>query len=213
MSFTILPACGAPIFFEYPGEEGRYRSEFIGAETGNYIIIKNSPNNIASSVAKDFVRGRAVIVKYHDKERIVGFRSKIIDVATYPGRLLFLSFPEDIETFNLRKHARYDCSLEATLKINDDLFSGMVKNISVGGCCFVMNVDGPLNVVSEKINFETVQIDIQLLDNRTVSLQGKVIRYTVDNGKVQCGIAFDPEDGSEAMKLLIEFTRKLESFA
>jgi PilZ domain len=53
-----------------------------------------------------------------------------------PFRLLFLAYPANIETVNLRQHQRIPCLVPATAKRGDASYDGVLLDLSLTGCCF-----------------------------------------------------------------------------
>ena len=90
--------------------------------------------------------GTACLVSYHHRDGLVGYRSEIRDLVTVPVPLLFLAYPQAVETMDLRKHARVSWSEPVLLERADpgrgrqgqiappEMVGGMLRDLSLGGC-------------------------------------------------------------------------------
>ena len=82
----------------------------------------------------NFTTTEEVIVRYLHSGEVLGFRSRVLEQIERPFRLTFLSYPTTVERLNLRKSERVSCTLPATLNIGDKVLSGIVTDLSSGGC-------------------------------------------------------------------------------
>lgn len=125
----------------------RLKSKLIGFDEGKYLIVSASPNTVreygdiiregAGCIVRTLVEGEA--------GQCIAFRSSLELIPARPKGLLFITFPQQIESISLRKESRVSTQLPVTFVHRDEnnpdaLFdsktevSGYIKDISSGGC-------------------------------------------------------------------------------
>ena len=125
----------------------RVKTKLIGFDEGKYLIVTTSTNTIRDY--PDIIReGKGCIVRTlveGEAGQCIAFRSNVEYVPMRPKGLIFISFPNQIESISLRKESRVSTQLPVTFVHRDEdnseaLFdaktevSGYIKDISAGGC-------------------------------------------------------------------------------
>jgi len=175
----------------------------VGIEAGVYLII-HAPK--FPSMARKLFAGNEVTVIVLYLGTVFGFRSKILNYVTNPGRLLFLSYPESFERQELRSCERVECHIPAIaeLSVDQGRQSGIIVDISSGGCKFVMGNGTDLQhhriEVGQKITLTCEIYGIEGLK----TLPGEVRNMSQDAQRVSLGIQFLSSDS--------EFSDKVEAF-
>jgi hypothetical protein len=89
-------------------------------------------------------------VSYLLDGKLVGYRTEIRDMISSPVPLLFIAFPRAVEEMHLRKHARVmssepalvtradRMSQQGSVMASEDYAGGLVKDVSLGGCCIAL---------------------------------------------------------------------------
>lgn len=129
---------GAAVVFELRERtKAKFTSFFRGMKNRNYLIIDHpAKDGRLVPLADD----DACIVRFIHEGEIIGFRTKIMAIIRSPVPLVFLHFPQNIETSRLRKSERYPVRIDAVCagrKLEGQLESyprDMVLNLSAGGC-------------------------------------------------------------------------------
>jgi len=191
---NVFPANGTPLFLEFGTNGNHHKSSFVGFEPNRYVIIRNPPSCRETNLAKKYYIGSKLIIKYQFNGNVVGFTSKIVDSLHYPSHLLFVSYPETIETYNLRSYPRYDCLFKATINTKFGSFTGLIKNISIGGCFFVCDMDNDNTIDPMQLKESNVTITIDLQSMGKVTCQAHVANLHIDVKNISCGIQFDELD-------------------
>jgi c-di-GMP-binding flagellar brake protein YcgR len=118
-----------------------------GVKDQDYLIIDHPKlNGRLVPMSED----SSCIVRFIHQGKVIGFRSKVESTLLRPRALIFLQFPEEIETAKLRKSDRYPVQLEAwcaTEKRNGRPptdHRDHVLNISQGGCMVAVRDDYPM---------------------------------------------------------------------
>ena len=191
----MLPV-GAVILLVDPVNKVRMQSRLIGWDEGGCLMIEQ-PVRGGSGVQLN--KDLAVVGRGMDDGRVVGFKSTVLFQAVQPFRILFLSYPEQIEEISLRKSERINATVDVLLsarkhpyeelKANKDAPRGTIKNISIGGCSiscpFRFEVNMPIFISGELPNGKT-------LDN----VMGFVKNVTRDQSANLYGIQFEERGGS-----------------
>ena len=181
---------GTQLKIEVVGFEGRYNCNLIGIKPDDYLIIEAPPTN----VSKQLQEGATVIVRYVYFGNIFGFKSKMLKFVSTPFNLLFLSYPEAVEKHNLRKEARIQCHIPSKASVQDKEAQGVIVDISVSGCQYVINMS--------KVDLSTV---IKLEDKialtfpffgmeTSLTVAAKILHINCDNGNMFLGLRFEGLD-------------------
>ena len=123
---------GAKLLFELGGmEERRLGGVLVGWKTNN-VLLASVP---LFAGIRDYLQvGRHATCRYMYEGIVYGFRSKILGYITSPDSLLFLSYPEQWESLELRKQQRVPCFFPARFLIDGQVLEGILNDITVAGC-------------------------------------------------------------------------------
>ena len=158
----MLPV-GSQIQLVDPANRVRMQAHLIGWGENECLMLSQPTRG---SDAVQLAKGVALIGRGLYEGDVWGFRSTVLFQALQPFRILFLSYPDEIEQLSLRKSARIQTKLEVVLtvrkhdyeKMKDDPTAprGVVRNISVDGCSiscpFRVEVDMPVFISGELPN-------------------------------------------------------------
>jgi len=128
------------ITFRLQIEERRRRisCELIGIDEGKYLIVKMPPLHTMENVSNLMSKGTEIAVKYMYKGTMFGFKSQVIELIHNPFKLVFMKYPEEIESLDFRGNERVVCFLPANVKIAENIIEGGITDISRAGCLFVI---------------------------------------------------------------------------
>ena len=98
----------------FSGFAESYKTTLVGMERGRYLICSAPvlPGLWAVLNAPD-----QTTVRYLCEGVVYGFKCTLLTVLAKPFQLLVLSYPEKIETVNLRQHQRVPCLIPAKAKM------------------------------------------------------------------------------------------------
>jgi hypothetical protein len=186
------------------------QSQLIGwGENECLMLSQPTRGNNAVQLAK----GVALIGRGLHEGEIWGFRSTVLFQAFQPFRILFLTYPEEIEQLSLRKSARIQTNLKVVLtvrkheyeKVKDDPNTprGVIRNISMDGCSiscpFRVEVDMPVFISGELPNGKVME-----------NIMGFVRNAARDHDKNIYGVQFDSElSNLEELKEFIDLAAKI----
>ncbi|MBW1974288.1 MAG: PilZ domain-containing protein [Deltaproteobacteria bacterium] len=127
------------------GSPHKARSQVVGARHGEFVII-NEPKIYISDHLISIVEGELECYLENDGEVYIfrSFLRKVIE-----DGLAFIDYPRSFEVKQLRKYFRVRVNLEARAHLARlrEVFSGVVQDISKGGCRLVLDslIVVPLN--------------------------------------------------------------------
>jgi c-di-GMP-binding flagellar brake protein YcgR len=180
----------------------RLSCELIGIDDGKYLIVKMPPLHTMENVSNHLTKGTAIAVKYMYKGTMFGFQSQIIELIHNPFKLVFIEYPEEIESLDFRGNERVVCFLPANLKIAENIIEGGITDISRAGCLFVIEAPGHVDRINLlelnneiKIGFYLPGIEGEL------SIDSKQRSVKKDDDGTSIGIEFVKMDSSVQTKL------------
>lgn len=130
------------------GQQEGYASTLLGWKEYAWLICE-WPSQAAHGT--EIPRGTACTVSYMHHGKLVGYRSEIRDLVMTPVPLLFLAYPQSVETMHLRKHVRVSSGEPVLLErmegrasyggglSSPDMAGGILRDLSVGGCSIVLS--------------------------------------------------------------------------
>lgn len=125
---------GTPCIVEPQGVGQRFKTVFVGWMPARFCMVR-PPND--QTLLDNLYAEKPCIVRYLDCNGVLcGFRTQVQALIHRPHRLLFLDYPETVETLTVRKEDRVDCFLPAILQAEDVALAGHIVNISAGGFRF-----------------------------------------------------------------------------
>jgi c-di-GMP-binding flagellar brake protein YcgR len=78
--------------------------------------------------------GDPVVVRYIYGGNAYGFNSTILAFTNKPALIVFIAYPDEVETLNLRETQRVPCCLSAQVKTDGGGYKAVIEDISLGGC-------------------------------------------------------------------------------
>ncbi len=162
--------------------------ELIGMQVGKYLIVQMSEQNWKKSRLN---AGEHLSVKYILSNDVFGFKVHIIRTIENPDFLIFLEYPEDVKSCNIRAKKRVDCFLPAKLTVDTHELSGIIVNINKNGC--LIQVDDCPELDCCKLTPITINLPYGQFDNLT--LEGEVRTITGKGNQSRFGVLFEDLDG------------------
>jgi len=198
---------GSTIQMQFSEKSGRVNARFIGMDPGAYIIV-TLPK--MEELKEQLFREEKIVLRYITDGTIFGFESNVIALNLQPVNMLFLTYPKKIQSCEIRKHKRFDCAYYSHIIVSGVNYKGMITNISLGGCQFVMDQSGEQGASEVKAG-DSVNLSFQTLEERPFeSLPGEVRNVKCSDNRVEIGIRFlDLRD--DVKDVLIECIRNLNS--
>ncbi len=202
---------GITFRIEVEGAEESISCVLIGIENGKYLIVRTPPLHTLGDASSLSKRGNLLYVKYVYKGTIYGFQSKIIGHINEPFKLLFIEFPEKIESYDFRGNKRVECCLPAFVKIADHSIEGSITDISKAGCLFDLKIPELEHYKSLHGSNEEINIIFQLpgIEDR-LSVTAKQRSIKKETNKARVGFEFVSME-SEYKTKLFDFLSKAQT--
>lgn len=184
---------GTDLLVHIGGVETKLRSALIGIKPDEYLLIE-SPR--VSGIEETLYEGNKVTVIFMCGGTVYGFESTILNTVSNPSRLMFISFPENIQTHELREVQRVNCYIPAVISMDTDerTYQGIILDISRQGCSF-NTVSVPTKSSHQFKLGISVRLDFQLPGNKKIStFHGKIQNLSMDEKIIGIGVQFDELD-------------------
>ncbi len=190
---------GTPVTIEVKGAADlRFGTHLIGYEVGNYLLValpidvrKQFQSNMLISGAQAIIR----LLLEGEEGKCLAFKSAIESCMTHPYDFIFLSFPKVIESCELRKYPRLSTCISGTVfnagASGCEVFSGCMKDVSLGGCRFCFD----LPKGAKGVNYKSV--DFLLGDDPqcpVIRFPGEIRSQRMYQGQMQVGIKFSDNE-------------------
>lgn len=147
----LLP--GSPLQLQFKhSPDIRERSMLVGYIRKNSVIVSTPTVNGGARAVKV---GEQLNVRLFSNEcnSAIAFSSQVIHVTVSPTPLLYLDYPSDIATGEVRKAARIATNLISTVKIDGKSLSATIVDLSTTGCR--LDSQHPLGELGSKFTLVT----------------------------------------------------------
>ena len=178
----------------------KYMTHLVGID-GEKTIISNIPSmkriNKEGAVFEDiFYQERPLIMRVLAGGLAYAFQTNIIGCHHGHSRLLLSTYPDVIQQRNLRKEARYPCTLPSDITLAEHTINGVVTNISLGGCLLCLLSDNDPGQLQKARDEETpIEMDIHFPHiEEPTRLTAKIRSIAVEDDMCKLGLAFGEEN-------------------
>jgi len=160
------------------------------------------PLHTMENVSNLLIKGNEITAKYMYKGTMFGFQSPIIDLIHKPFKLVFIKYPEKIDSYDVRGYKRVECFLPANIKIAEHIIEGCITDISRAGCLFVIETPEHESRVNVLELSKEVRIGFNLPGiAEELSVDAKQKSFKKDTEGTSIGIEFIKIDSSDQTKL------------
>lgn len=188
---------GNQLLIQIEPDEARLKATLVGLEPAEYLILR-VPG--LAQLQKRLQAGSEIIGRYAHCGMVYGFKAGVLGYILQPFRLLFVSYPRVVENINLRRSPRIDCFLPGEVTIGETGYHGIITDLSLGGCKFLMKQSDACGLPAS-VQDEAIRLRMQLIGEASVDdFIGKIRSISVDaaKGKAFLGIQFT-DTGTEAV--------------
>ena len=178
---------GTTLQLQFVGLRESAKTTLVGMERNSYLIAR-SPQ--ISGIWTKLHKENHVIVRYLYEGMVYGFKCTLLGIIDEPFRLMLLSYPEHIETVNLRKQERVSCFLPAKLINNNIDYAGVILDISAGGCNFFFDLSDHEGLPDIKVG-DDVKFSLHIGGSSGVTTVQATVRNLRSGGdKITIGAQF-----------------------
>ncbi|MFT6899495.1 MAG: c-di-GMP-binding flagellar brake protein YcgR [Paraglaciecola sp.] len=171
----------------------RFKSFLIGAKDGKYLVLEQPDSKRYGFVRDQLCEGQSIVIRTICEQttgECIAFRSVVEGIINHPRRLLFVSFPDDIQKRELRGEQRtairYPAEIYMMKKANR--IKGVITDISDGGCRFEFRAGETVKGIKQ----EYIYIEFEHPDTgQVLELTSKVCSQRKEMDVISIGIAFD----------------------
>ncbi|WP_461210715.1 flagellar brake protein [Desulfocurvus sp. DL9XJH121] len=125
---------GTQLLVSLGGLDERLKTVFVGLEKGRHFMFRTPRTALGTNLYDHLYTGNRVVVRFLHYGHIWAFGSRIQAHVAKPHPLVFIDYPETVQTHNLRKEHRIDCFFPATLMQGETRWRGMIQDLSRAGC-------------------------------------------------------------------------------
>ncbi|MGB6142435.1 MULTISPECIES: flagellar brake protein [Pseudoalteromonas] len=191
----------------------RFKLSLVGYEAGKYLILKYPVQAKKSQYADVLKEGNGAIVRYiveGERGECVAFSTTILAISFRPEKLLYLAYPKNIESRQLREVSRLQTHIPAKISINkshsygsENLLQGLIIDISPTGCRFTVHVNSGFLALKKRPVFVHV---LSPIDNSAVVISAHVRNNQMQGDRLSVGIEFAAHEQQKMQNLLAAYT-------
>jgi c-di-GMP-binding flagellar brake protein YcgR len=201
---------GTTLEIQIEKTDPRLTCELFAVEEGKFLIIKMSPFQSLQNATRLVHKGTSIAVRYMHEGTVFGFKSLILHFMVEPAKLIFIKYPDEIESYDLRVHKRIYCYLPANVRIADKAIEGTIIDISKEGCQFSVKNAKAENSLKLHVDNE-ISVSFQLPGvEKELIIAGEQKNIKKDRDSVSIGIKFSNMN-IEVQEKLYDFLSKAEA--
>jgi hypothetical protein len=194
LSEKIPIEIGTAVQIEIEGIDHRFHSVFVGSIPNDFMIFRTPASGHIFSIRTNIFAGQKMVIRFLAGGTVYGFQANLIEAVTSPERLMFVTFPDEMASHNLRLRRRIECFLPANVTINQTEYDGIVIDLNDIGCRFSTSLAGKETLAGDIVGDVTISL---LLPGSEKELKLAGTPRNIDrNGKtINIGIKFlDADD-------------------
>jgi len=183
---------GTPMQLAFETVRYRLKSEFVGMTHHSFIIVSMPPAKSIPNSSRIYSKGTETIIRFVYQGIAYGFSSTISRALYKPSKLLFLTYPKDIEIYQLRNYERVICLLPVNLELTtDETVAGHVTDISKEGCQFSAESAAfyKKHELPSKEHEHAISLQLPGFEN-TITISCQVMNINQTKEQVKIGLKF-----------------------
>ena len=181
----------------------KYRSTIVGVEPYEYVITRLP---MVPGIQSKLQPGSTLTIRLEHNGAVYGFHTEVVTSMTKPNPMLVFAYPQKMECIQLRQHKRTRCMLPAVLHNANTTVSGLVTDVSAGGCRMVVDGRGQLEKFSACAG-DIVGLHLPFDPLKPEPVQAEVVNNTPLKRHNALGLSFS---GDGFAKPLAHFIARLE---
>jgi hypothetical protein len=203
---------GGKLMMELTGIPDKLHSFFVGYVKKRVVItmVPLVPDVNRPTLLENLYKGNSVTVRFIRQGTVLGFSTTVAHVAFTPIPLLFLEYPNTIESYNLRKDKRVVCLFPITVVLNGRDQSGALSDISKSGGSIVIPIKDDQSgdfTIDDVIHFRCPL----LFGDPQAEVPGKIKRVNKNGTKVELGLKFN-DIGDDLARRISEYIEQTRYF-
>ena len=195
------------LFLQFKGVKGFFPSYLIGMKPDVFLIIKTPTIITSENILSE---GSSLVVRYTSLGDVYRFKTDVLGTNKDPFKVTFLSYPDVVEKIEYRDSQRVHCFFPATLQYDTNDISGMITDISLGGCKFRTDaIDQIEGLLIKKEGDVTLQFPL-LGHKGTKKFNGKIKKVELDSN-FTLGIGFR-SIGADASQMIASYVESAKEY-
>jgi len=184
------------------GQKGKFRTIFVGYLPKKYVLVQFPDSKKMGNFGQFITQGVGVTVRgliEGQEGCVAAFVTSIKQTLQLPSKLIVLDFPKTISMQSLRKSIRIDTDISSKVRIDKNVWEGMITDISSNGCQVLVNNGEEISLAKDKAI--TIVID-SYGDLSNIKVSGQICSIKPVTNGVSLGIKFSESSKSSVTKLL-----------
>jgi c-di-GMP-binding flagellar brake protein YcgR len=200
---------GSTLMVEPAGLGQRFKTEVVGMERDRYLIVR-TPRTPGST--EHLYVEKALTVRFMHEGHIFGFSSEVLWVMAAPFKLIFLRYPYEVEALNLRAGQRVDCFLPTSVRCGEEWLSGVVVNLSAGGCQVVLDAKAGQPLPTLAVNSGLV-LEFRLAgSDKSVMVGGGAKNISMSENRLYLGVKFEDDTPEYTRELIARYVQSVADY-
>lgn len=201
MAWSLEIPIGMTLQAQLTNDAVRFKSQYLGMKPGEFLIIQ-MPG--IPGIREKIVGHCNMIVRFMISGKVYGFESTVLGHVMRPSPLIFLTYPDSIETINLRSAERVDTFIEAEGYVEDQVVRGVILDMSVNGCRY--SIDRSSGMRWPDIDpGSSITLKFKLGPGKgELLVRGEVVMSKRESDMIQVGIRFVFTQNTQDTKQAIE---------
>lgn len=185
---------GSELRLQVEGIDWAIRTEVVGMEPSRFLIVRTPDVSNVSTTGRSLLPGDRVAARYMDRGVALGFESEVLETVSRPDRMIFLSYPDIVTPEYLRANSRIDCFLPGQLLLGTKTMTGVITDLSVGGCLWRIKSPRPeeqamLFTALDRAMGLQLQLKLPSAE-KAILIKGKLRNIRKDDARIRGGIEF-----------------------
>lgn len=134
------------LLIEDHGESAQVTATLRGYKVSEYLLLE-----IPDDTDAPLYPGARCVARYSPGMGELGFVTRIQLVYESPATLIFVGYPDILQEYARRKDERLRVCVRGALKIGEQRLQGTVRDLSRGGCAFVVKSPGRDFAVGDQV--------------------------------------------------------------
>lgn len=188
--------------------------EVVGFKKDKYLLVETGKGlNSPAFLPEDSVTVRCIS---NGDGVMCGFRTTVARYLTEPFSQVILHYPQEIEQMQLRNEYRYNCFCPVTVHFENNLYEGMLINISEhGGKVLLAALPECDDGETEEYPFyedQSVSLNIRPFgSSSSVSVDAVIKRIIMREGGMTLGVFID--EVVDEQNIFLEFIERCKKFS
>lgn len=190
---------GANVHISKVFEREKLAGKIIGLSEYKYLILE-IPLVIGHRAR--YAPGTTVVAKFAGEGTVYGFYSEVLQLQYDPAPIMYLKYPNEVESFEFRASKRFVCKTPARLLFGSEQLLCLINDISAGGCNLTANRTGYRGHHGIEPESEA-RLQLNLYGLGELELACRVRSVAQSGNSLSCGVQFELE--GEAYEQLTKY--------